>query len=161
MLGGMFGSVYDLSTIAILWFAGASAMAGLLNLIPRYLPRFGMAPRWVSYRRPLVALLFAVDAIVTLVFKADVEAQGGAYATGVLALMLSAGVAAALALWRESRGRESETRASPAASLYFWGISAVFAYTLIDNVIEQYADDIRAGAIITAERGRVRIRRPD
>jgi hypothetical protein len=126
LLGTAFGSLYDISTILILWFAGASAMAGLLNLIPRYLPRFGMAPQWAVYRRPLVLVLFAVDVVVTLIFKADVEAQGGAYATGVLALILSAAIAVAMALWRESR---------PVPSVYFWVVSAVFAYTFVDNIL--------------------------
>ena len=102
LMSPSFASAYDLVTILILWFAGASAMAGLLNLVPRYLPRFGMAPAWVAYARPLVVLLFGINVAVTLVFKANVEKQGGAYATGVLVLMLSAAIAAALAQNRPS-----------------------------------------------------------
>jgi hypothetical protein len=141
LMGETAGSIYDMATIVILWFAGASAMAGLLNLIPRYLPRLGMAPMWVSWARPLVILLFAIDVIVTLVFKADVEAQGGAYATGVLVLMSSAAVAAALSLWHEGNKR---------LSAYCWFVTAVFAYTTIANMIERPDGIIIASIFIAA-----------
>lgn len=150
MLGNIFGTIYDISTILILWFAGASAMAGLLNLIPRYLPRFGMAPRWVAYRRPLVLVLFVITVIVTVIFDASVEAQGGAYATGVLALMLSAAVAVALALWQEFRTNDLDRRPPPLLSIYFWLISAVFAFTLVDNVIERPDGIIISSVFIAA-----------
>jgi hypothetical protein len=126
--GGVFGTVYDVATILILSLAGASAMAGLLHLIPRYLPRFGMAPLWVSLSRPLVLVLLAINILVTLIFKADVEAQSGAYATGVLVLITSAAFAATLALWNEKR------RLFAAYSAF---LTLVFIYTLLDNCIER------------------------
>lgn len=140
LFGDLFGTIYDASTIAILWFAGASAMAGMLNLIPRYLPRFGMAPSWVSYSRPLVLTLLVIDLAVTVIFRADVDAQGGAYATGVLVLIFSAAVAVSLALRREDNRLE----------YYFWFLVAVFGYTLVENVRERPDGLIIASIFIAA-----------
>jgi hypothetical protein len=138
-LGPGFGTVYDLSTILILGLAGASAMAGLLHLIPRYLPRFGMAPRWAALSRPLVLALFVVDVVITLIFGAEVEAQSGAYATGVLVLILSAAFAATLALWRERRRR---------LAYYTAILCLVFGYTLVDNCLAR-PDGLIIGTVFT------------
>ncbi|MGC2661651.1 MAG: amino acid permease [Bryobacteraceae bacterium] len=124
-LGEGFGTVYDLSAILILGFAGASAMAGLLNLIPRYLPRFGMAPEWAKASRPLVLVFLAIDFAVTILFRADVDAQGGAYATGVLVLITSASVAVTVTVWKNK------------LRWPFLLIALVFAYTTIVNIYER------------------------
>ncbi len=148
-MGRVFGSLYDVSTILILWFAGASAMAGLLNLIPRYLPRFGMSPRWVSYARPLVLVLFAIDLAVTVAFRGSVVRQGGAYATGVLVLIFSAAVAAALGLWRDASETKKDKSKSRIKSLYYWLCAAIFAYTLAVNIKERPDGIIIATIFIT------------
>ena len=125
-LGHTFGTIYDLSTVAILWFAGASALVGLLNLVPQYLPRYGMAPEWAKANRPLVLIFTAITFIVTILFEADVNAQGGAYATGVLVLMGSASLAVTIAAWR--------------AGTQWFGyllLTLIFGYTTLVNIIDR------------------------
>ncbi len=138
--GATFGTIYDISTVIILWFAGASAMAGLLNLVPQYLPRYGMAPEWTRATRPLVLVFTLINLAVTVIFRASVDAQSAAYATGVLVLMTSAGVASVIDLWQRRTGRWF-TR----IAWIFVFITLVFAYTTVANVIEK-PDGIKIAA---------------
>jgi hypothetical protein len=134
LFGPIFGTIYDISTILILWFAGASAMAGLLNMVPRYLPRYGMAPEWASAYRPLVIAFTVINLLVTWAFKADVTAQGGAYATGVLVLMTSACIASLVHMQHEASAGVDHT---PLKRIAFALITLVFIYTTITNISER------------------------
>ena len=89
-------------------------MAGMLNLIPRYLPRYGMSPEWAGAVRPLVLILTGTAFLITWIFDASVDGQAGAYATGVLVLFTSAATAVTLPHDRPgSASGPSASRSSP------------------------------------------------
>ena len=121
-----------------------------------------MAPQWARAVRPLVLVFTAIAFLITLVFDANVDAQGGAYATGVLVLITSAArgdaVGAAQAAARaltvgfgssrrlrlhDHRQHHRTARRPPIAALFILGILVVSA-RLADPALLPAARDARS-----------------
>jgi uncharacterized membrane protein YhaH (DUF805 family) len=94
-----------------------------------------MSPEWAGAIRPLVLILTGTALLITWIFKASVDGQGGAYATGVLVLFTSAATAVTLSA-RRLRQRKR--------TVAFAVITLVLAYTTISNVFER-PDGVKIG----------------
>jgi hypothetical protein len=89
--------------------------------VPRYLPRYGMAPDWTRATRPLVFVFTLICFGVTILFRADINTQAGPYATGVLAVITSATVAVTL---------DAARRQQRNATIGFGIVAVIFVYTM-------------------------------
>ena len=86
----------------------------------------GLLSRWRG--KTFILVLTAISVLVTILFDANVGAQGGADATGVLVLMMSGAFAVTLKYREEGR---------KVMVWFFSFITFVFPYALIVNVLER------------------------
>jgi hypothetical protein len=98
-----------------------------------------MAPEWGRAVRPVVLVYTVISIGITLAFGADVNAQAGAYATGILAMMVSGAVAVTISAFRKGQ------RGAGAA---FTVLTLVLLYALVDNVVEKPDGIAISGAFI-------------
>jgi hypothetical protein len=87
-----------------------------------------MAPEWSRAVRPVV-LVYTLTCIgVTIAFDADVNAQAGAYATGILAMMVSGAVAVTIS---------AAHRRQRLATVGFAVLTLLLLYALVENIREK------------------------
>ncbi len=109
LFGPVFGTIYDVSAVLVLFLAGASVTIGLRDLLPQYLTRYGMEMHWAQRIGLLLHLFNVIVLIVVLAFHASVSHQQDAYSTSVLVLLAAAALAALVDLnhrWRRSIFRD-------------------------------------------------------
>jgi len=130
--GIFFGTVYDIVTVVILCLAGTSVMTALAVLLPQFLLRFGMDFNWSNKWGVLLMTFAGINMAVTVMFKADVEDQRGAYATGVLVLIACAGLVSVVESKRFAERQAGLRRFVGYISVFIYGVIAViFALTML------------------------------
>jgi hypothetical protein len=87
-----------------------------------------------------VLVYTAISIGITIFFRADVNAQAGAYATGILAMMVSGAVAVTISVARAKRKR---------VTAGFALLTLILLYALGDNIIEK-PDGIAISAVFVA-----------
>ena len=113
IFGGWFGATYDIATITVLTLAGITVMIGMRELIPPYLYRLGMDWKW-SQRLGLLMYLFTfLKLAVAYFYSANMDAQRGAYLTGVLSIFTMASFTALIDVWKRRTGWWTVFRVSP------------------------------------------------
>jgi hypothetical protein len=146
LFGQAFGTMYDLCTVAMLCLTGMSIGIGLRDHVPPYLHRLGMELNWAASLGALVYLFVAIKFVVTVYFRADLEAQRFAYATAVLSLLTAAAVACAVDRW-QSRPLAPHWRRFP---WFFATIALGFAAAMSQAVWTQPAGLRIAGLFVVA-----------
>jgi hypothetical protein len=84
-----------------------------------------MAPEWSRAVRPVVLVYTAISVVLTIGFGADVNAQAGAYATGILAMMVSGAAAVTISAIRKRQ---------KLAGVGFTLLTLILVYALAENI---------------------------
>ena len=132
-IGIEFGTLYDLSTIAILSLAGVSVSLCLTEFVPPYLHRLGMEFDWVHKIGALIYLFTALKVAVTFFYHASVDEQRSAYTTSVLVIFTSSAFAAAYDVWKRRSDRAKIWR----IPLWFGPILALFLISTLEALWTQ------------------------
>ncbi len=146
LFGPVFGAVYDLSAVLILFLAGASVTIGLRDLLPQYLTRYGMEMHWARNVGLLLHAFNAIVLVVVIAFHASVSHQQGAYAVSVLVLMTGA----ALAVFVDLRAKKKPSFLQSLALVPCAAIGLVFLFLAIWVGVETPIGSVIALLIVAA-----------
>ncbi len=159
LFGPTFGTIYDISSVAILWLAAASAVSLLVHLAPRYASSVGTKQHRTAsspspdpfpqgrgvWKRSLVIAALGVCLVVTWLSGASVERQAGPYLAAVLTLISADCLAVTLVDWKRRRGAWYKK-----LSWRYLFVMLIFLYGAAAIMIEQPAGLWMAAAFIVA-----------